>query len=286
MSEVNKTMLISVVVNLGLSIIKIIGGLIGCSNSLIADGIHSFSDLTTDVIAIIGVKLSLKPADPKHPFGHGKIEYLTSIVISLIILGLGITVIYRTFESKLIFPQMWVTVISILTIVAKLFLSKFIIIKGKKLNNNVLIASGKESLSDVYGSVMVFISIILMYSSRYIDVLKYADILTSIIIGLLILKIGYQILKENVVVLLDEQIEDKNYLEEIQNTILEEQNILKIKHLHILKNGPYYKLLSTVIMDKHLPIGKAHDIIDEVEEKIKKKDKKIKYVIIHIEPND
>ena len=85
MNKITKVLLVSSITNIFLSIIKIIFGFIGKCSSLIADGIHSLSDLSTDVIAIIGNKMSLKPADKEHPFGHGKTEYITSMIIGLII---------------------------------------------------------------------------------------------------------------------------------------------------------------------------------------------------------
>ena len=89
MNKTVKTMIISMIVNTILSILKVIIGLIGKSGALIADGLHSFSDLITDVVAIIGSKLASKPADINHPYGHGKIEYITSMVISMMIIFLN-----------------------------------------------------------------------------------------------------------------------------------------------------------------------------------------------------
>ena len=86
MNKIAKVMQKSMCVNILLAILKIVIGFIGKSSALIADGIHSFSDLITDVFAIIGSALSRKPADEEHPFGHGKIEYITSMIISIIIL--------------------------------------------------------------------------------------------------------------------------------------------------------------------------------------------------------
>lgn len=133
MSAVTKTMVVSMIVNVFLSLIKIISGILGSCNSLIADGIHSISDLSTDIIAIIGNKLSLKPADNKHPYGHGKIEYLTSLIISIVILFLGFSIIYNTINRQTVIPKVWVLIVSFITIISKYFLSSFIIKQGKEL---------------------------------------------------------------------------------------------------------------------------------------------------------
>lgn len=283
MSAVTKTMVVSMIVNVFLSLIKIISGILGSCNSLIADGIHSISDLSTDIIAIIGNKLSLKPADNKHPYGHGKIEYLTSLIISIVILFLGFSIIYNTINRQTVIPKVWVLIVSFITIISKYFLSSFIIKQGKKINSTILIASGYESRSDAVGSIGVFLSVIVMHLSSYINIFKYADKVATIIIAILIIKTGFNILKENIGLLLGEQLIDEDYLQKIKNIIYEEED-LKIKNIHILRNGPYNHLVATITMNNFMSLEEAHDKIDLIELKVKEYDEKIKYVTIHVEP--
>lgn len=283
MSAVTKTMVVSMIVNVFLSLIKIISGILGSCNSLIADGIHSISDLSTDIIAIIGNKLSLKPADNKHPYGHGKIEYLTSLIISIVILFLGFSIIYNTINRQTVIPKVWVLIVSFITIISKYFLSSFIIKQGKRINSTILIASGYESRSDAVGSIGVFLSVIVMHLSSYINIFKYADKVATIIIAILIIKTGFNILKENIGLLLGEQLIDENYQQKIKNIIYEEED-LKIKNIHILRNGPYNHLVATITMNNFMSLEEAHDKIDLIELKVKEYDEKIKYVTIHVEP--
>lgn len=283
MSAVTKTMVVSMIVNVFLSLIKIISGILGSCNSLIADGIHSISDLSTDIIAIIGNKLSLKPADNKHPYGHGKIEYLTSLIISIVILFLGFSIIYNTINRQTVIPKVWVLIVSFITIISKYFLSSFIIKQGKRINSTILIASGYESRSDAVGSIGVFLSVIVMHLSSYISIFKYADKVATIIIAILIIKTGFNILKENIGLLLGEQLIDEDYLQKIKNIIYEEED-LKIKNIHILRNGPYNHLVATITMNNFTSLEEAHDKIDLIELKVKEYDEKIKYVTIHVEP--
>ena len=137
MRKENKVMLTSMIVNSFLSIIKIIVGLIGKSSALIADGIHSFSDLFTDVFAIFGNLLSRKPADEKHPFGHGKLEYLTSIGIGLVILFVGFSIIYNSYNTKIIIP-------SEIQSMAGLLASAKEIVNGLEINDDELKAKAKH----------------------------------------------------------------------------------------------------------------------------------------------
>lgn len=284
MNKVTKTMTVSALTNTFLSFIKIIFGFIGNSTALIADGVHSFSDLATDCIAILGGFLSRKPADEKHPFGHGKIEYVTSLGIGLLVLFLGFTLIYKAFEVDIQIPSLMMVLVSLFTILSKYFLAHYISTKGKEYNNNILIASGKESKADVYSSIFVLISIILMQFSNQIPLLKYANLAVTLLISFFILHTGYSILKDNISILLEEQITDEDYKKNIQNIILSYEEIKYLQSFYILRYGPYYKLIATVIMDKTISLEHAHNIIDEIEEKIKKKDKKIQYVFIHMEP--
>lgn len=97
-----KTLLVSFVINLFLTMLKFSYGVIFSSKTLLADAVHCFSDMLTDIISIIGSKLSSKKPDETHPFGHGKIEYVTSIILSLFIIILGFTIIINSFEKNLI----------------------------------------------------------------------------------------------------------------------------------------------------------------------------------------
>lgn len=281
--KITKVLLVSSITNIFLSIIKILFGFIGKCNALIADGIHSLSDLSTDFVAIFGNHLSLKPADKKHPFGHGKTEYITSVIIGIVIILLGLSLIYNIFNKEIIIPNLLMILVSLFTIISKYILSNYIYKKGIEYSNNILIASGKESKADVYSSIFVLISIVLMQFSNELKILKYADMLSTVIIALFIIKTGFNILSDNIGILLEEQVLDKEYIKEIKNIITSFNEIVEIKDLYILRYGPYFKLVSNVIM-KDLSLTDAHKIIDEIEKKLKEKDDKIKYVFIHMEP--
>ena len=281
--KITKVLLVSSITNIFLSIIKILFGFIGKCNALIADGIHSLSDLSTDFVAIFGNHLSLKPADKKHPFGHGKTEYITSVIIGIVIIVLGLSLIYNIFNKEIIIPNLLMILVSLFTIISKYILSSYIYKKGIEYSNNILIASGKESKADVYSSIFVLISIVLMQFSKELSILKYADMFSTVIISLFIIKTGFNILSDNIGILLEEQVLDKEYIKEIKNIITSFNEIVEIKDLYILRYGPYFKLVSNVIM-KDLSLTDAHKIIDEIEKKLKEKDDKIKYVFIHMEP--
>jgi len=281
---ITKVLLRSFFTNIVLSFIKIIFGFLGNSGALIADGIHSLSDTMTDVFSMIGSRLSLKPADEKHPFGHGKIEYITCIFIGIVITIMGASIIYDAFTASVTIPTLYVAILCLIVILAKLLLSKYILKKGEEYNSNILIASGKESFSDVISSSVVFVSILVSQLGEINSIFAYADRLAMVLVGILILKIAYNIFKENFNGLLGEQIIDDEYINKIKKIISAEKKVKKIDSLVILKYGSIYQITCEVSMDGNIILEKAHDTLEIIEHKIKEYDERIKHIIIHINP--
>ncbi len=277
-------MVISVVTNFGLAMIKVIGGIFGSSSALIADGVHSFSDLFTDFVAIIGNFLSKKPPDREHPFGHQNIEYITSFLISFVIFGVGFSIIRRTFLEPIFIPKDFVLVISAITIFVKFFLSHFILCWGKKTNNQILLASGNESYSDVFSSLVVLVCSFLMKFSGPVSFFRYCDKIGSFIVGCLILKIGLNIFFENLSYIIGKSEPDPYYLEQIQQILFSNDSVIQLRDFVLLKYGDSYKLTGSILMDENLTLLEAHQIVDELEYKIRHFNQKICYITLHMEP--
>jgi len=282
MNKSSKVMFISLITNALLVVIKIIGGLIGNSGALIVDAIHSISDLATDLFSIVGIKLSSKPADKKHPYGHGRLEYLTSIGIGLIIGIVGIYVIYNSVNRKVVIPEIFILYVLVFDIIVKFLLSRYIIRKGKEYKNNILISSGHESKMDVLSTAIVIISTILVQFDN--EILKYADIAASVIIGIFIVRVGYNILKDNISIILDEEETDKLFIDEIKKIIINDKQVKEIDGIVMVKIGPYYRLNTELSVDPEISLLEAHNIIHKIETEIKRYDSSIEYVNIHLNP--
>lgn len=283
-NKVSYVMMSSVITNVLLATVKVITGIIFSSGALISDGIHSFSDLVTDVVAIFGNYLARKPADKEHPYGHGKIEYLTSLIIGLVIIIVGFQVIYNSFKREIVIPSILVAVVSFITIIAKMLLSSYIIHQGKKINNNILIASGEESKMDVISSIVVLISALLMQLGSVSRIFSYSDLVASIIVGIFILHTGFSIIRDNVSVVLGEQENDRTYVNKIKKMIKKTDGVLGIKELVIMKFGHKSSLTLTILMDGQTTIEEAHKVADLIEDKIRAYSEKIEFINIHIEP--
>ena len=284
MEKVTKVLVKRLIVNNLLTLTKFVFGLIYKSKVIVADGIHSLSDLATDIVSIYGSKLSLKPADTEHPYGHGKIEYLTSIVIGAVILALALSLLGNSLNAKNTIASNMVLYVTIFTILAKYLISRYILSKGVKYKSNLLIASGKESRSDVISSAIVIITYFLSKLSSYSKIFLYSDTIGTFIIGLIILKTAYRILKENIVSILGEIEQDEEYLDKIREIILENSEVVNIEELNIIKYGHYYQANITINMDSDVTLEDACLVSDRIKKKLINKKTRISYAKISINP--
>lgn len=284
MEKVTKVLVKSLIVNILLTLTKFVFGIIYKSKVLVADGIHSLSDLATDVVSIYGSKFSLKPADNEHPYGHGKIEYLTSIVIGAVILALALSLLGNSLNAKNTIASNMVLYVTIFTILAKYLISRYILSKGVKYKSNLLVASGKESRSDVISSAIVIVTYFLSKLSSYSKIFLYSDTIGTFIIGLIILKTAYRILKENIVSILGEIEQDEEYLDKIREIILENSEVVNIEELNIIKYGHYYQANITINMDSDVTLEDACLVSDRIKKKLINKKTRISYAKISINP--
>lgn len=284
MKKITKVLIYSFITNTFLALIKIISGIIGASGALVADGLHSLSDTITDIVSIVGNKLSSKPADEKHPFGHGKIEYITCLVIGVVVALMGCSIIYNAVTESVSVPSLFMAVIALVVIFAKLILSSYILKKGKQYESNLLIASGKESFSDVISSVVVLAAIVISQLGKINPLFMYADVVAMIIVGILILRISYNIFAENISGLIGEQITNEDYMSEIKSIIKSHKEIKKIDNIVILKYGSVYQVTAEVSMNGNIELKKAHDILEIIENELKSYDNRIKHINIHVNP--
>lgn len=284
MRKTTKYMLISLITNVFLCIFKILFGILSNTKSLIADGVHSLSDLVTDVIAIFGDRFSNKPADDGHPRGHGKIEYVTSLIISLFILVLGFSIFINSFNKTSNVPNAYLLLVVLTTITVKYLVSYILIKKGKELNNMILISSGKESYTDVYSSFLVLIVIVASQFSNSIKILKYSDMIGSILIGILTLAMGIKLLIQSISLLIGEAERNVEKNNMVKSIIMNRKQSFDLEECTLFKLGSYYEVIIKILVDGNLSIKEGHDLMDDIENDLLKSNLNIKYVSIHIEP--
>lgn len=276
-----KSLIISFIVNLFLTSIKFIYSILFSSSTLLADAVHCLSDMLTDVVSMIGSKLSEKKPDKLHPFGHGKLEYVTSMLLSIFIVGMGIFIIFDSFETKKVYTSIYPLIIIVITIIVKLFLSLYLIKNGKKYNSSILISNGTESKYDALSSSIAFIFIALSYLGKYNTLFSYADKIGSFVISLFTIKVGIQLFIKNVRAVIGETETNKEVLSEIRELINDDRYI--IHKLTALKYGTYYEVVLDLKLDENYKLKELYSIELELKNKLKEKSY-IKYVTINMRP--
>jgi cation diffusion facilitator family transporter len=279
-----QVMLKSVFVNIILVITKFLIGILGNSTALVADGVHSLSDLATDIVAIVCAKLSDKPADKEHPYGHGKIEYICCIFISILVLLLGCELIYNAFNSRIKVPSVIVIYATIVTIILKYLLSSYILAKGKEYNSTLLLTSGQESRTDVYSSLIVFIAAILSQFSNQISIFKYADFGATLVLGVFILIMGLKMLSSNLKIILGAGETNEELISALKSTLRNYPEINSYNNLNVIRFGSYYKCDLTVFIDEKVTVGNADKKVEELKKQLREVNPQLKYLNIVIKP--
>ena len=231
-----KASIISIASNIVLATFKAFVGLVANSIAIISDAVNNLSDALSSIITIIGTKLAGKAPDKKHPYGYGRIEYMTSLIVSAIVLYAGITALVESIK-KIIHPESVdystsTLVILVAGIIIKFILGIYVKTKGKQVNSNSLIASGSDAFNDAILSISVLASAII-YIIFNISLESYVGVLLSIFI----IKAGLELIKESVDNMLGIRIES-NLARNIKKDIIKEKNVQGAFDLLLNDYGP------------------------------------------------
>ena len=231
-----RTSIFGILANLGLVALKAFVGILAMSVSIIMDAVNNLSDALSSLITIIGTKLSQKKPDAKHPYGHGRVEYLTSFIISAIILAAGGLAIYESVmtiinKNEPTF-EVWSVILIAVAVLVKIALGLYFRHVGKKVNSQALKGSGIDALFDALLSLGTLISII-VFLAWHVTIEGYI----GIIIGLFMLKSGIDILRDSLSSIIGERI-DKQEAEEIKKFVCSFPEVKGAYDLIVNNYGP------------------------------------------------
>lgn len=271
-----RTSMIGIISNIILVLFKMLVGFISNSIAIISDAVNNLSDALSSIVTIIGTKLAGKAPDRRHPYGYGRIEYMTSLIVSVIVLYAGIAAFIESVK-KIINPEIpnysYVTlIILIVGILVKFILGIYVGKKGKEVNSNSLVASGKDAFNDAILSISVLISAII-YLIFGISLEAYVGLLLS----LFIIKAGLELIKESVDNMLGVRVES-GLAKSIKKDIMKEEEIEGVYDLVLNDYGPD-KYLGSV----HIEVADTLMVsdIDKLSRKITKMILKKYGVILH-----
>ncbi|MEG0977200.1 MAG: cation diffusion facilitator family transporter [Bacilli bacterium] len=275
MKKERKVLIFSALINVVVSVLKIVGGVIFSSFTLIADGFYTVSDFVTDLIALISGKISHKRANKKFPFGFGKFEYITEMFIGIFIFLMGLFILIKSFFITYSVTNMNVIFIVLIVIFLKVLSSSYLLNVGKEIRSSILNLSAKESFIDVLSSIFVLLIILL---GQFIPSI---DFLGSILIGLLISTEGIKIIINNVIALIGKDENNDVIKEKIKKIINSNKNVL-YSDSFLIKYGSYYDASIEIAINDDVNIKELIKIELKIKKDLKSLKENIKFVDFNI----
>jgi cation diffusion facilitator family transporter len=281
LNTASKVGIYGVIGNIFLFLIKFFIGIVSKSQAMIADSINSATDIFASLMTFIGSKISSVPNDDDHNFGHGKAEYIFSMLISISMMALSVKIFYDSLLSiinnnKIIFSKTLI-IVCIITILTKLGL--YIYTKVINKENNLLVRANMiDHRNDILLTSLTLLAIILSYFNIY-----WIDGVVGMFIGIWIFLSSINIFIESYNILMDEAI-DVDSKDLILAILKENKNIKRIGTLYSVPIGNKYIVVLTIYVDGNMKTNKSHAIADEMSETIVSIIPKIQNVIIHVEP--
>ncbi len=271
---------VSIFANLIIFAIKLTYGLMFNSISLIADAIHSLSDLISSFLVVAGAKVAAKPPDEQHPFGHGRVELVVSIIVATLLFIAGMEFIKDSIE-KLYKPveinvKLFGFILIVLTIIFKEILARFSFFLGEKFNSKLLIADGHHHRSDSITTIVVVISLICTYYGY-----TAVDGIAGIIVAFFIIHSAWELIKDSSGPLLGEKASDKQ-LKRIATIAMKGEGVIGVHDIVIHDFGNLFHISLHVELNYKESLCKAHEIADKLEKEIMKQFPG--HIIVHIDP--
>jgi cation diffusion facilitator family transporter len=273
----------SIIINIILTVIKLLAGFFGSSNAMLADGMHSASDIVTSVGVLIGNYISKKPQDSEHNYGHEKAETLVAFILSLILLFVGAEIGFNSFKllfnlDKVKVPTMLPLIVGVISILFKEYQYHITIKVANKINSPSLKADAWHHRSDSLSTIGALIGII----GSMIG-FKVLDPLAGVVVSLFVIKVGIEILISSSNELMDYSIE-KEEKDKLNTIAMNTKGVFNVKSFKSRRHGAMAYIDLTICVDGKITVFDGHEIAHNVEENIIKSSDNIKAVIVHVEP--
>ncbi len=287
--QIYRVTLLGSVCNLLLTAFKFLAGILGGSAAMVADAVHSLSDLATDIVVIVFVRIAGKPVDKEHDFGHGKYETLATAIIGLALVGVGVGIfwngastIYAVVHGEaLAQPGTIAFVAAVLSIVTKEALYQYTARSGKRLGSQAMIANAWHHRSDALSSIGTAVGIggAIFLGEKW----RVLDPLAAVAVSFFIVKVGFQLLIPCVDELLEKSLPDDEE-QFILDTILEQPGVADPHHLRTRRIGNYCAIEVHFRMDGHTTLEDAHAATRAIEDRLREKFGPDTLINTHVEP--
>ena len=282
---INKVAIVTIVVNLILSIGKFVAGIVGNSTAMVSDAVHSASDVLSTFIVLIGARIAVKSEDRDHNYGHDKFENIASIILAMMLFATALALGYAGIQSiisatkgEFVKPSYIALVAAIVSIVVKEGMYWYTIYYATKLDSQALKADAWHHRSDAFSSVASFVGIL----GAILGALVLEGIAT-LLIAVLIIKVSYDIVKV-VIKQLTDHAAPEELVSKIYKTIDDDEDVKNIDVLKTRISGSIIYVDAEIAVDSSLNIVDAHAIAERVHDKIEQDFKEVRHIAIHVNP--
>lgn len=279
-----KVTIVGVFWNIILVIIKLYAGFIGRSQALIADGVHSLSDLFSDLIVMLGLKWGRKEEDSDHPFGHGRIETLSGMIIGITLLLVGVGIVYdsinRLYEHEKSTPTLFAIGVAAVSIIIKEALYWYTLKVGRKMKSSVIIANAWHHRSDALSSVAVLIGV----AGAYLHPdWVLADVLAALFVTFFIVKVGWQMIWNGIKEIIDTA-PSKEVVQRIIETAFKIEGVRQVHDTRARFHGGQILVEMHIVVDPNISVFDGHEISAAVKYAVLDEIDEVQRVIIHVDP--
>lgn len=280
---------VGIIVNIILTILKAIGGILSGSRALIADAAHSASDIVSSVVILFAVKIADKPPDEEHPYGHGKAENIASIIVALLLIVVGVEISISSikifFGATPIAPTTLALYILVISIILKEILFHYKHYVGKKYESAALIADAWHHRSDSLSSIAALggVGLAIWGEQFNIGMLVYGDAVAGIAVSVIVIKVGYDLAKSSANIVLEQVLPNKEVHKYIK-AVLKIDGVKRVDELLARTHGRYIIIDLKISVDPEISVKQGHDIARETKDTLMEEYKEIENVLVHINP--
>ncbi|WP_396021276.1 cation diffusion facilitator family transporter [Bacillus sp. S/N-304-OC-R1] len=279
--------MLGIVINILLALVKWGIGVYSGSRALIADAVHSASDIAGSLAVYLGLKAAKQPPDEDHPYGHGKAESIAAIIVAVLLLLVGIQIGKSSFTAffKPIEPPKTIAIAAVIfSIIVKEGLFRYKFKLGRELNSDALIVNAYEHRSDVYSSLAALVGIgaAILGGKMGIHWLEYADPVAGVVVSLMVIKMSWSLGKESIHNTLDHVLHEEDTVE-LRKTVESVKEVKKINQLHAREHGHYVIIDLKISVDPNMTVEEGHRVGKDVKERLMEMDN-VHNVFVHINP--
>lgn len=288
--DIYKVTLRGSLVNFILLVFKFVAGIVGRSSAMIADAVHSLSDFVTDVIVVVFVRISGKPQDKGHDYGHGKFETLATAIIGVALFVVGVGILVNVTKSivgvirgeVLEAPGVLALVAAAVSVVFKELLYQYTVLEGKRHNSKVVIANAWHHRSDAFSSVgtLVGISGAMFLGEKW----RVLDPIAAFIVSIFIIKVSIELTKSSIDDLMEKSLPEE-VEQRIEEIILSYPEVNSPHHLRTRQIGNNVAIEVHIRMNGELTLREAHDVTRLIEQSLRQEFGEDTHIGIHMEPN-